>query len=190
MPFSFYRQLNVMDCGPTCLRMIAKHYGKQYNADTLRQLSGFGKQGVSLLGISDTAEKIGFRTRALQLNFEKLISVPLPAILHWNQKHFVVLIAVNERVIKIADPARGIISYDKEEFIQLWVSNRNEATGQIGTILLLEPTPAFYENENEDEKEGDGKFVVQKILKEKYQNGWKFLTQWKGWLQRIAHTNQ
>jgi len=153
MPFSFYRQLNVMDCGPTCLRMIAKHYGKQYNADTLRQLSGFGKQGVSLLGISDTAEKIGFRTRALQLNFEKLISVPLPAILHWNQKHFVVLIAVNKRVIKIADPARGIISYDKEEFIQLWVSNRNEATGQIGTILLLEPTPAFYENENEDEKE-------------------------------------
>ena len=57
MPFIFYRQLNEMDCGPTCLRMIAKHYGKHYNADTLRQKAGFSKQGVSLLGISETAEK-------------------------------------------------------------------------------------------------------------------------------------
>ena len=63
MPFTYYKQLNAMDCGPTALRMVAKHYGRHYNADTLRRKAGFSKEGVSLLGISETAEKIGFRTR-------------------------------------------------------------------------------------------------------------------------------
>ena len=60
MPFTFYKQLNAMDCGPTCIRMVAKHYGRQYNTNTLRRIAGYNKQGVSLLGISETAEKIGF----------------------------------------------------------------------------------------------------------------------------------
>ncbi len=67
MSFTFYKQLNTMDCGPTCLRMIAKHYGKHYNADTIRELAGFSKTGVSLLGISEVAEKIGFRTGVYKL---------------------------------------------------------------------------------------------------------------------------
>src|SRR5689334_11813749 len=104
MPFSFYRQLNASDCGPTCLRMIVKHYGKHYSADTLRQHAGFNNQGVSLLGISETAEKIGFRTRGVQIGFDKLQEVPLPAILHWNQNHFVVLVSINKKAVTIADP--------------------------------------------------------------------------------------
>ena len=80
-----------MDCGPTCIRMVAKHYGKHYNAGTLRRIAGYSKQGVSLLGMSETAEKIGFRTRGVKLTIEQLKEAPLPAILHWNQNHFVVL---------------------------------------------------------------------------------------------------
>ncbi|SEW52322.1 peptidase domain-containing ABC transporter [Chitinophaga arvensicola] len=151
MSFSFYRQLNAMDCGPTCLRMIAKHYGKHYNVDTIRQNAGFSKQGVSLLGISETAEKMGFRTRGAQINFDKLYTAPLPAVLHWNQNHFVVLVSINKKIAKIADPGRGIVSYKKAEFLRYWVSNSKDEIGEIGTVLLMEPSPAFYESEGEKE---------------------------------------
>ena len=151
MTFTFYKQLNAMDCGPVCLRMIAKHYGKHYNADTLRQKAGFSKQGVSLLGISETAEKIGFRSRGVQVDYEKLQLVQLPILLHWNQNHFVVLIEINKKIAKIADPAKGIITYTKDEFLHFWTSNKTETSKSIGTALLLEPTPAFYNLEGEKE---------------------------------------
>ncbi len=169
MPFSFYRQLNQMDCGPTCLRMIAKHYGKHYNADTLRQKAGFSKQGVSLLGISETAEKIGFRTRGVQISFEKLLTAPLPAILHWKQVHYVVLISINKRGAKVADPAKGIISYNKEEFLRSWLSNRKEDIGRVGTVLLMEPTPAFYKSEGEKEHKLSWGVVTQYLRQSRHQ---------------------
>jgi len=92
MSFPFYKQLNAMDCGPTCLRMVAKYYGRHFNTGGIRNMAGYTKEGVSLLGISQTAENIGFRTRAVQLTYKQLIEeAPLPCILHWNQNHFVVL---------------------------------------------------------------------------------------------------
>ncbi|HEY2580887.1 MAG TPA: peptidase domain-containing ABC transporter [Mucilaginibacter sp.] len=169
MSFPFYQQLNKMDCGPTCLRMIAKHYGKHYNADTLRQKAGFTKQGVSLLGISETAEKIGFRTRSVQINFEKLLTAPLPAILHWNQNHFVVLTSLKKSNATIADPARGIISYKKKEFLQFWLSNKTEDIGQVGTILLMEPGPNFYKSEGEKEHKLSWKVVTQYLHQSRHQ---------------------
>ncbi|MDE1192557.1 MAG: cysteine peptidase family C39 domain-containing protein [Arachidicoccus sp.] len=95
--FPYYKQLNAMDCGPTCLRMVAKHYGRHYNADTLRQKAGFSKQGVTLLGISETAEKIGFRTRGVKIDYFQLSDITLPCILHWDQNHFVVLIDISKK---------------------------------------------------------------------------------------------
>jgi len=168
MPFAFYRQLNEMDCGPTCLRMIAKYYGKHYNADTLRQKAGFSKQGVSLLGISETAEKIGFRTRGVQINYTKLLTVPLPAILHWNQKHFVVLTSLTKRAATIADPSRGMVSYDKEKFLRYWLSNQTDDSGQVGTILLMEPTPDFYKSEGEKEHKLSWGIITQYLRQSKH----------------------
>lgn len=150
--FPYYKQLNAMDCGPTCLRMIAKSYGKHYNADTLRQIAGFNRAGVSMLGISDTAEKIGFRTRGVKIKLEQLEEAPLPAILHWQQNHFVVLADVKKRKTKIADPDKGIIEYNINEFIKHWASSKDENGSHVGVVLLLEPTPAFYETEGEKEK--------------------------------------
>jgi ATP-binding cassette subfamily B protein len=84
-----------MDCGPTCLRMVAKFYGKHLNATSLRNVAGYSKEGVSLLGISETAENIGFRTRGVQLTYKQLTEeATLPCILHWNQNHFIVLIKI------------------------------------------------------------------------------------------------
>ena len=90
--FPLYRQLNAMDCGPTCLRMVAKYYGRHYNTGGIRNTAGFSKEGVSLLGIAEAAEKIGFRTRGVQLTYVQLAQeATLPAILHWGQNHFVVV---------------------------------------------------------------------------------------------------
>jgi len=91
MLFPFYKQLNSMDCGPTCLRMIAQYYGKHFNTQTIKNVTGYSKAGVSLLGIAEAAEHIGFRTRGVQLTFQQLTEEALlPAILHWQQNHFVV----------------------------------------------------------------------------------------------------
>jgi ATP-binding cassette subfamily B protein len=156
--------------------MIAKHYGKHYNADTIRQKAGFSKQGVSLLGISETAEKIGFRTRGVQINYEKLRNVPLPAILHWNQRHFVVLTGINKKKTKVADPAMGIIEYNRAEFLQHWLSNKEMDNGDVGTALLMEPTPAFYESEGEKERKLTWGIVTQYLRHSKWQLSQVFIS--------------
>lgn len=169
MPFTFYKQLNAMDCGPTCLRMVAKFYGKHYNADTLRQKAGFSKAGVSLLGISDTAEKIGFRTRGVKLTVKQMEEATLPSILHWNQNHFVVLISISKGKVKIADPAKGILTYSLKEFSSYWISAESEDDGQTGIALLIEPTPSFYDQEGEKEHKLSWKLVLQYLVQSRWQ---------------------
>lgn len=96
--FPLFKQLDSMDCGPSCLRMVAKYYGKSYTLQSLRSKSFITKSGVSMLGISDAAESIGFRTRGYRLTWEQLRDeVPLPCIVHWNQRHFVVVYDIKKR---------------------------------------------------------------------------------------------
>lgn len=96
--FPHYLQLDSMDCGPSCLRMIAKYYGRSYSLQSLRERSFITRQGISMLGISDAAESIGMRTQGVRISFGQLIEdVPLPCILHWNQNHFVVLYAITKK---------------------------------------------------------------------------------------------
>ena len=91
-----YKQHDQMDCGATCLRMIAKHYGKHYSLEKLREMTFITRQGVSLLGISEAAEKIGFRTMGVKITFEQLAEAPLPCVVHWKQEHFVVVYGIKE----------------------------------------------------------------------------------------------
>ncbi len=162
--FPFYKQLNAMDCGPTCLKMIAKYYGKHYNTDSIRQKAGLSKQGVSLLGISETAEKLGFRTRGVQIDYSKLQQAPVPAILHWNQNHFVILIDINKKGAKIADPSKGVVTYTRTDFIKKWGSNKKQDQEKTGTALLLEPTPVFYDAADEKEHKLNWA-IIMKYLK-------------------------
>ncbi|NLR62643.1 peptidase domain-containing ABC transporter [Chitinophaga polysaccharea] len=168
MSFSFYKQLNEMDCGPTCLRMVAKYYGRHYNADTIRQKTGFSKQGVSLLGISETAEKLGFKTRGVQITYDKLLTIAHPSILHWNQNHFVVLVSMNKRKVQIADPARGMIQYSTKEFLPYWLSNKKNGEEQAGTVLLLEPASSFYEEEGEKENKLNWNIITRYLRPSKW----------------------
>jgi ATP-binding cassette, subfamily B, bacterial len=152
--FTTYRQLDAMDCGPACLRMIFKHYGKQISLTSLKKASQLGSTGVSLLGMSEAAERYGFRTTSAKITFEQLLTdVNLPCILHWEQHHFVVLTpSANKKKLVIADPAKGLIAYTKEEFLKSWISSIENGEAR-GIALLLIPGKEFYEQE--DEKKGD-----------------------------------
>lgn len=152
--FPHYLQLDSMDCGPTCLRMIARHYGKMYSLQTLRERSFITREGVSMLGISDAAESIGFRTIGVRLSFEQLAQeATLPCVLHWNQRHFVVCYRIKKRGrggydVYIADPASKNIVYQKDEFLRCWLSKK-EYGEEHGIALLLEPGPEFGNIEDE-----------------------------------------
>ena len=160
MRFPFFKQLDAMDCGPTCLRMIARYYGRSYSLQQLRSLTYSTREGVSMLSLSDAAENLGFRSRGVRVTWEQLRDeVPLPCIIHWNQRHFVVVTRISRKgrfslfskqkerseVIHIADPAHGLLKYDKKEFLKCWLDQRIEGVG-----LLLDPTPEFYNDEPED----------------------------------------
>ena len=145
----FQKQYDVMDCGPSCLAMIAKHYGLQPNIEKIRRSCALNKEGVSLLGISKAAESIGFKTIGGRLTFNTLAKeVPHPCIVHWNQNHFVVVYKVKKHskgkyIVYVADPAKGLVTYTKEEFCEHWISTKTNDE-EKGIALLLEPTELFY----------------------------------------------
>lgn len=154
--FPHYNQLDAMDCGPSCLRMVAKYYGKSYSLQTLRERCFITREGVSMLGISDAAEYIGFRTMGVKISFKQLVKeANLPCILHWNQNHFVVCYRIkfhkNGNVdLFIADPASRKLIYHKDEFLKSWLSQKGNDIN-TGTALLLEPGPLF--DSIDDEKQ-------------------------------------
>lgn len=142
--FPLYRQLDAMDCGPTCLRMVAKYYGRSVSLDYLRNKSQFGKKGVSLLGLADAAESIGLKSVGARLTIDQLVEdAPLPAIIYWDQYHFVVLTPEStKKKFVIADPAKGIVTLTRSEFMNRWLCAGENGREQ-GISLLLEQTPLF-----------------------------------------------
>ena len=147
MNFPIFRQLDGMDCGPTCLRMIAAHYGRAFSRENIRELCSIGRVGVTLLGMSEAAERIGMKSLAVELPFKALRDeVPLPCVAHWEQNHFVVVYKITRDQVWVADPARGKMKYTHAEFLQGWIPQARQADDSIkGILLLLETTPAFFE---------------------------------------------
>ncbi|MBF4515053.1 peptidase domain-containing ABC transporter [Flavobacterium sp. ANB] len=155
--FTNYRQADHKDCGPTCLKIIAKHYGKTIHIQELRDTSETTREGSNLLFLSDAAEKIGFRTLGVKLNAKRLEEAPLPCILHWNQNHYVVLYKIKKGIYYVSDPAFGLIEYTKKEFIKLWIGNNAGESTQEGIALLVEATPKFFQTEfDKEDKKGIG----------------------------------
>ena len=158
--FPFYKQLDAMDCGPSCVRMIAKFYGKSYSLQTLREKSYLSRDGVSMMGISEAAESIGFRTMGVSLTPEKLFSTaPLPLVVHWKQNHFVVVYKVIKDTVYVADPAFGLVKYTKTEFLKNWISVQQDGEKK-GLALLLETTPDFYAEEGEVVDKSSFRFLL------------------------------
>ncbi|MFA9389554.1 MAG: peptidase domain-containing ABC transporter [Prolixibacteraceae bacterium] len=161
--FPLYFQLDAMDCGPSCLRMVAKYYGKNYSVQYLRELSSITREGVSLLGISDAAEAIGLKNIGVRIPFVKLKNeVPLPCIVHWRQKHFVVVYKIKGDKIWVADPAQGLLTYTHEEFMKGWIGTRSNEQ-DMGLCLLLEPTPDFFSFDQEKANRSSFRFLLSYV---------------------------
>ena len=136
-----------MDCGPAALRMICTHNGRDFPQAWLRELSEIGKGGVNLLGISEAAERLGMRSLAVRLSFNRFRDeAPLPCIAHWQGNHFVVVYEITRKKVRIADPAVGLIDYTHDEFIRASAPPNTPLTEDApGIYLLLEVTPVFDE---------------------------------------------
>ena len=155
--FKFITQPDSMECGATCLRMIAKFYGREYSAETMQRICLVTREGVSMLSLSDAAEYLGFRTVCGRMTLEKVVEQrPFPCILHWNQEHFVVLYDVKtrrdgERIFYIADPAKNLLRIDEDTMRDAWISTRSRGE-EKGIIMALAPTPVFYERHGDSGK--------------------------------------
>lgn len=167
--FPHYLQHDVADCGPTSLRMIAKYYGKEYSSEMLRRHCCISREGVSMLGISDAAEYIGFRTIGVRISFEQLAEEALlPCILHWNQNHFVVCYKIEKKrkgeyKIRISDPASQRLCYTKKEFLKCWLSTKSGSIDK-GAALLLQPKSDFGKRDEEVEFKKHGISYFYKYL--------------------------
>lgn len=173
MNFPFYHQLGLKDCGPACIKMIAQYFGRSYNIDYLREKSHIIKTGVSMLGISEAAEAIGFKTIGVKIDVEKLKEVAQshPAILHWDKNHFVVLYDYKRKwfgknKFYIADPAKELLKLTEEELVVHWavasdigrnlnaeatsIANPRTSNPRQGYALVLEPTHDFFSRELND----------------------------------------
>ncbi len=148
--FPYYPQPDSKDCGPTCLRILAKFYGKNVSLPTLRILSETTREGSSLLALSDTAEKMGFRTLGVKLDIKTLKNANLPCILHWNNDHFVVLYNIKKNKYYISDPGHGLIALSQQEFLNLWTGKIGASAQEIGVALLMEPTPKLKSFDSDD----------------------------------------
>ena len=143
-------QMDSQDCGPASLKIIAKHFGRYYSLQYLRDRCGITNQGISLLDLSTGAENIGLRTLAIKWTIEEVItSVPFPTILFWNENHFVVLYHADKKHMWVSDPAKGRIKYTHEEFRRGWYPKKENK----GVLLAVEPTVDFQKNKQQKERE-------------------------------------
>ncbi len=161
MSFLFVKQPDAMDCGPACLKMVAAFYKKNFSLELLRKKCYITKEGISFLGLSEAADSLGFKTIGVKIPFEMFTdNVPLPCIVHWRQKHFVVVYKIKNDKIWVADPAIGLIKYSKEEFIRNWSSTITDGK-PTGLVLIIEPSPALYKIEDEQEKTHGFRFLLK-----------------------------
>ncbi|SJZ86476.1 ATP-binding cassette, subfamily B [Chitinophaga eiseniae] len=152
--FPFYKQPDGKDCGPTCIKIISKHYGRLTDIQAIRTLAETTREGSSLAGLSAAAEGLGFKSLAVKIDFPTLVEeAPLPCICHWGQQHFVVVYNIRKSggrtLVQVSDPAYGLITYTRQEFIDGWMGKGKKENDEEGIALLLETTPEFYESETD-----------------------------------------
>lgn len=165
--FPFYKQPDSKDCGPTCLRIIAKYYGKLISIQEIRNLSETTRVGSNLLKLSDAAEAIGFKTLGVKLNYIKLKEAPLPCIVHWDKNHFVVVYRIKKDTVYVSDPAYGLITYKVKDFLKYWIGNNTKTETNEGIVLLLETTPKFKQLDWKETNKKSFRFLFQYLFQYK-----------------------
>ncbi|WP_193193993.1 peptidase domain-containing ABC transporter [Nostoc sp. MG11] len=131
--YPFFAQQSASDCGVACLVMVSRYWGKQFSINRLRDLANVNRDGASLRGLSAAAESIGFTTRPIKASLDQLAKQKLPAIVHWEGKHYIVVHEISQKKVVVADPAIGQCTLSHAEFKANWT----------GYTLLLQPTVLF-----------------------------------------------
>ena len=162
--FPVYKQPDSKDCGPTCLRIIAKYYGKLISLQEIREYSETTRSGSNLLKLSEAAEAIGFKTIGARLDFNRLKQAQLPLIVHWDKSHFVVVYRIKKDKVYLSDPAYGLICLSKPEFIVRWIGNGADDATKEGITLLLEVTPDFKKLKWEDSDKRSLRFLFRYLF--------------------------
>ncbi len=147
--FPFYKQADTKDCGPTCLKIVAKYYNNNFSIEKLRSLSETTRSGSSLLALSEASEKLGLRSLGVKIPLERLLEAPLPCILYWNQNHYVVLYQIKKNEFYVSDPGHGLLKYNRKEFLKHWIGNNTDENTNKGIALLLGHCPIFCVNKIE-----------------------------------------
>jgi ATP-binding cassette subfamily B protein len=159
-------QMDAKDCGPACLKIIAKYYGKYYSLQYLRDLCGITREGVSFMDISYAAEKIGLRSLSVKASLDDLLQrVLLPCVIHWNDDHFIVVYKTTKNNIQVSDPAKGLLSYSHAHFVEHWYKQGES----YGVLMALEPMANFKQIEAHERIE---KFKT-------FENLWHYFTPYK-----------
>jgi len=160
MTYPFVRQYDAMDCGPACISMIARWYGKRISLETIRKRAWITREGVSFLGLKTAAESMGFSAAGVKIPFSRLMTdAPLPCIVHWRQNHFIVVNRVSDRSVWVSDPAIGRIRMSHDEFKKGWVSGES-GDEPAGMVLLLEPGSGFAELQDDPPPRGGFEFLL------------------------------
>ena len=157
MSFCFYRQHDAMQCGIACMAMLCKFYGRVYSCENLSHRCAITNEGVSMQALKQLAEALGFDVLCGKASVYQIKDINYPCILHWNQNHFVVLYKVKKNRFHIADPGKGLVKYNLEEFAKHWVSTQS-GSEEKGIAMFLEPTPAFYEKKMDEEPKEERSF--------------------------------
>lgn len=170
MRFPFTRQFDQMDCGPACIRMVAAAHGRHYPLSYLRSLSHLTREGVSVAGIRDALAQIGMESLSFEMTLEQLREkCPLPAILHWEQNHFVVLYEAKRSRwsgrwhYSVANPAYGKHTFSEESFSRFWLN------GEKGVVVAISPTEDFYSRKDVKEKHSLVRFARRYVWPYKWE---------------------
>jgi ATP-binding cassette subfamily B protein len=167
--FPFFLQLDSVDCGPACLKMISKFYGKDLPTDYIRNLAPLSREGITIEELGDTAETLGFNTHLTKIGLQTLLTeAPLPCVVFWREEHFVVVYEARENNIKVADPEVGLVKFNNQEFLKGWTSSNNNSTTLSGYALLLEPDSRFYNVTDEGENYTERSFLKFFLSLKKY----------------------
>lgn len=149
--FPNYRQYDSKQCGPTCLRIVCKFFGKTITMNELSNVCETDNEGISLLGMTEAAQKLGLKTFVGRFGVDQLENINLPCILHWKGSHYVVLYKISGGQYYLSDPARGIKKCGKDLFEREWLCDKKNGINQ-GIALLLMPSNDFVPD-SEDIKE-------------------------------------
>jgi ATP-binding cassette, subfamily B, bacterial len=153
--FPFYRQIDQYDCGPACLKIISKYYGRNFSSEHLRNICNITPDGITMKSLMHGAEALGFQTVPASIKYQILAEqAPLPCIAYWRDRHFLVVYEVKGNTVYVADPSHGLIKYSKKEFIEAWQNSEKADDESEGIVTLLEPTAQFFELENTDFSKG------------------------------------